>query len=58
MEYVIACTKEEKEIMQIALYGYLNRYRERLKEIDDMEYKMAIEERIKTTERLLQEMGN
>lgn len=57
MDYVIKCSKEEKEILQIALYGYLNRYRERLKQVDDKIYKEVIEDKIKLTEKMLEEIG-
>lgn len=57
MDYVIKCTKEEKEILEIALYGYLNRYRERLKEVDDDIYKEVIENKIKLTEKIINEMS-
>lgn len=57
MDYVIRCTREEKEILQIALYGYLNRYKERLKEVEDSVYREAIENRIRITEKMLEEIG-
>lgn len=57
MEYVIKCTQEEKEIIQIALYGYLNRYRERLKELDGTFYETMIKDRIKVTEKMLDDIG-
>ncbi|MCM8709496.1 hypothetical protein M2651_00475 [Clostridium sp. SYSU_GA19001] len=57
MDYIIKCTREEKEILQIALYGYLNRYRERLKEVQDSVYREAIEDKIRITEKMLEEIG-
>jgi hypothetical protein len=58
MDYIIKCSQEQKEILQVALYGYLNRYRERLNEVQDSVYKEMIEERIKVTEKMLDEIGS
>jgi hypothetical protein len=58
MDYIIKCSQEQKEILQVALYGYLNRYRERLNEVQDSVYKEMIQERINVTEKMLDEIGS
>lgn len=58
MDYLIRCTEEQKEILQVALYGYLNRYRERLEESQNSAYKEKIEERIKIAEKMIDEISS
>lgn len=58
MDYLIKCTEEQKEILQVALYGYLNRYRERLEESQNSPYKEKIEERIKIAEKMIDEISS
>jgi hypothetical protein len=53
MDYLIRCTEDQKDILQAALYGYLNSYREQLEEFQDSEYKEKIEEKIKMTKKML-----
>lgn len=56
MDYIIKCTEDQKEILQLALYEYLNKYRERLHEIEDVVYKEKVEEKLKMTEKMLNEI--
>lgn len=58
MDYIIKCSEEQKQILQIALYGYLNRYRLRLDNIEDNAYKLKIKEKISMTEKMLSEIGS
>lgn len=56
MDYIIKCTEEQKEILQVALYEYLNSYRERLNKIEDVISKEKVEEKLKITEKMLNEI--
>lgn len=48
--------KEKSYIINIALHGYLNHFRQRLKEIEDEEIKNEIQEKIRVTEMIINEM--
>lgn len=57
MEGIMACTEGEKDIMILALYSYLNYYKNRLNEVDDLLYIEVIQDKIKTTENMIKELG-
>lgn len=57
MEGIIAYNREEKELLQMALYGYMNHYRQRIKEIDNIEQKEVVQGKIQMVEKLLSEIG-
>ncbi|MCY6355353.1 hypothetical protein [Clostridium sp. ZS2-4] len=57
MEGIMACTEEEKDIMILALYGYLNYYKNRLNEVDDQLYIEAIQDKIRITENMIKGLG-
>ncbi|MCY6372494.1 hypothetical protein [Clostridium ganghwense] len=57
MKGIMACTEEEKDIMILALYSYLNYYKNRLNEVDDQLYIESIQNKIKITENMIKELG-
>jgi hypothetical protein len=54
---IIQCTREESDIIKIALSGYLNHYKKRLLEIDDEELKDGIVDRVRLVENMLSNIG-
>lgn len=53
MEFIAAYTKEEKEVLEIALYSYLNYYRARLENVTENNQRLVIKDKIRIAEDML-----
>ncbi|MCY6372655.1 hypothetical protein [Clostridium ganghwense] len=57
MKGIVPCNEEEKNIMILALYSYLNYYRNRLNKVDDQLYIETIQNKIKITKNMIKKLG-
>jgi hypothetical protein len=50
-------TREELEVLEIALYGHYNFYRKRFEEVHDLEYRNQAMARIRLVEKIISDIG-